>query len=201
MSDSIHEHEHATHAEEPLRAVQTFLPYPSFALSARCLNRKHLVKQRIEAKQILSVLTGLSRGWPHHPATRMWAGYEGALAYYGWVACAEWLRQERNDEVNLVSWFSDRVPEEEYPLPPWLGNEHLHRSHRSNLVRKMPDFYGPLWDEDYRPGEPYLWPLREENDAGWSFFLSEASRKRGEFATLRENMHYDAATRRVTVLE
>ncbi|WP_344904429.1 hypothetical protein [Actinomadura meridiana] len=42
-------------------------------------------------------------------------------------------------------------------LPPWLGDPALHRSHRSALVRKDPDFYGPRF-----PGVPadlpYVWP-------------------------------------------
>jgi hypothetical protein len=42
--------------------------------------------------------------------------------------------------------------------PPWLGDEALHRSHQSNLIRKDPAFYAPLF-----PGIPadlpYIWPM------------------------------------------
>jgi hypothetical protein len=44
-------------------------------------------------------------------------------------------------------------------LPPWLGDPDFHLSHQSALVRKDPDFYGPLF-----PGVPddleYVWPAR-----------------------------------------
>ncbi|MGI8613947.1 MAG: hypothetical protein ACR2KL_08425 [Nocardioidaceae bacterium] len=43
--------------------------------------------------------------------------------------------------------------------PPWLGDAELHRSHQSNLIRKDPTRYGPLF-----PGVPDdlpdVWPVR-----------------------------------------
>jgi hypothetical protein len=42
-------------------------------------------------------------------------------------------------------------------LPPWLGREELHLSHRSALVRKDPDFYRPRIG-DVPPDLPYVWP-------------------------------------------
>ena len=43
-------------------------------------------------------------------------------------------------------------------LPPWLGTESLHASHRSNLLRKDPDWYGRFgWTEP--PDLPYIWPV------------------------------------------
>jgi len=43
-------------------------------------------------------------------------------------------------------------------LPLWLGNEELHASHRSNLLRKAPLWYGQFgWTE---PDDlPYIWPV------------------------------------------
>ncbi len=42
-------------------------------------------------------------------------------------------------------------------LPRWLGDPDFHLAHQSALVRKDPDFYGPLF-----PGVPddlpYVWP-------------------------------------------
>ena len=46
-------------------------------------------------------------------------------------------------------------------LPSWLGDEALHRSHRSNLVAKDPDFYRPRFAELFGPEPddlPYVWP-------------------------------------------
>ena len=42
-------------------------------------------------------------------------------------------------------------------LPPWLGDAALHRSHRSALVRKDPEFYGPRFS-DVDGSLPYVWP-------------------------------------------
>ncbi|MER3453404.1 MAG: cytoplasmic protein, partial [Chloroflexota bacterium] len=43
-------------------------------------------------------------------------------------------------------------------LPPWLGNEALHRSHRSSLVRKDPAWYRPRFP-DVPDDLPYVWPV------------------------------------------
>src|SRR5674476_21075 len=69
--------------------------YPfGFADSLATLDRARLGKQRIEAKQILTLLlaklddgtssslASSSRGFINHPATRMWEGNEILLAYY-----------------------------------------------------------------------------------------------------------------------
>jgi hypothetical protein len=58
------------------------------------------------------------------------------------------------------------------PVPPrrakgypwWLGDNRLHSSHRSNLLRKMPDYYVQFkWTDD--PAAPYWWPTQENTDA------------------------------------
>jgi hypothetical protein len=77
--------------------LQTFLPYPDFAASAVVLDRRRLGKQRVEALQILRALTRERYGWKHHPAVRMWAGYEEALACYAMEICAEWVRRGHAD--------------------------------------------------------------------------------------------------------
>jgi hypothetical protein len=45
-------------------------------------------------------------------------------------------------------------------LPAWLGDDRLHRSHRSSLVRKDPSFYAPRFP-DADPDLPYFWPTHE----------------------------------------
>jgi hypothetical protein len=49
-------------------------------------------------------------------------------------------------------------------LPPWLGDDDFHRSHRSALVRKDPDFYGPKFP-DVPDDLPYVWPVPPPGDA------------------------------------
>jgi len=63
--------------------VQTFLPYADFAATASVLDPSRLGKQRVEAPQIVRAVTVPGYGWRHHPAARMWRGYEEALGAYG----------------------------------------------------------------------------------------------------------------------
>lgn len=60
--------------------MQTFLPYADFDESARALDPKRLGNQVY--RECLTLIRG---GWPNHPASRMWRGYECALACYGWT--------------------------------------------------------------------------------------------------------------------
>jgi hypothetical protein len=149
--------------------MQTFLPYPDFLCSARALDQRRLGKQRVEALQVLRGLTVAGYGWRHHPAVHMWTGYEEALVRYGLDVCDTWTAAGRADTcaASLRAQLSDslghtavrtqaelRVAGE---LPPWLGAEAFHLSHRSALVRKDPGYYGPKFP-DTPPDMPYVWP-------------------------------------------
>lgn len=137
--------------------MQTFLPYPDFARSARCLDRQRLGKQRVEVLQILRTLCGRSSSWANHPAVRMWRGYEGSLALYGMEVCLEWRRRGYADTCfdKIDALFPEGFAA---PPPPWLGREDFHASHRSNLLRKDPVYYGQFaWIEP--PNLPYVWPV------------------------------------------
>lgn len=74
--------------------MQTFLPYADFKQSAEVLDKQRLGKQRVEAYQILRALLGITNGWIHHPATKMWRGYERALAEYAMAMCANGSLEE-----------------------------------------------------------------------------------------------------------
>lgn len=137
--------------------MQTFLPYSDFAQSALCLDRQRLGKQRVEAKQILLALTQPGYGWQNHPAVKMWRGHEMWLSYYGWCVCREWKSRGYND--SLQDWFAARYDEHPYThYPEWLRDSALHLSHRSNLIRKLPEHYRPLWP-DVPDDLPYVWPV------------------------------------------
>lgn len=138
--------------------MQTFLPLPDFAASARCLDRPRLNKQRSEILQLLRALLVKGAGWSHHPAAKMWKGHEGSLALYGLQICGEWIGRGFADschdkiaETCLVAGIDDPT------LPAWLGDEDFHRSHKSNLLRKDPVWYGRFgWDVPH--DLPYIWP-------------------------------------------
>ncbi len=145
--------------------MQTFLPYPSFADSARVLDQARLGKQRVETLQILRALLVPTYGWQRHPAVLMWRGHVPALAAYGLAMTEAWRQGGRADTVfDQVAEFAPDVvgrPQEALAadglLPAWLGDAALHQSHRSKLIAKDPDHYRPLF-----PGTPegleYVWP-------------------------------------------
>ena len=142
--------------------MQTFLPFRSFRKSAKCLDRQRLGKQRVECKQLLSALgisiggSSQSRGWTNHPAARMWRGHERSLCRYAIEVCREWRRRGYQD--SLLQQFQAALPLLSGNDPDWLGDEQFHRSHRSNLLRKMPEHYRQYWPDE-RDDLPYIWPV------------------------------------------
>lgn len=141
--------------------MQTFLPYADLARCAATLDSRRLGKQRVEAVQILRTLCGLNRGWQSHPAVKMWRGYEEALCVYLNAMIAEWERQGYTNTMMRYPLPADGPIQ----MPPWLGLEMLHFSHRSNLLRKEPAYYGRFgWVES--PDLPYYWPRGDEG-VGW----------------------------------
>jgi len=150
--------------------VQTFLPYPDFERSARSLDPKRLGKQRVETIQVVRALTRPGYGWANHPATLMWKGFEEALGRYGFTCCEVWSELGFGDtcaatigaDLRTAGVTQVRTQAElaaAGALPPWLGDEELHRSHRSALVRKDPAHYRPLFP-DVPDDLPYVWPVR-----------------------------------------
>lgn len=132
--------------------MQTFLPYSSFAESARVLDYRRLGKQRVECLQIRAALRGDS-GWKNHPAVRMWRGAEATLVEYAVAICDEWISRGYKDTCREKLLAVSPIT---FASPTWLGNEDFHHSHRANLVRKDPQYYVPLFGE--LPMEPYVWP-------------------------------------------
>ena len=151
--------------------MQTFLPCPDFEETASLLDNRRLGKQRVEALQVLRALTRPVYGWKHHPAVLMWQGYEEALGAYGVAICREWRRRGFSDtcEQKILDDLAHAgvpVPPRSQAhlarddaLPPWLGDDGVHRSHRSALLRKEPSWYGDRFGDD--PADlPYTWPVR-----------------------------------------
>lgn len=124
--------------------MQTFLPYSDFKKSVKCLDDKRLGKQRVEAYQIIKVITDerTSGGFINHPIMKMWKDYSNALTLYKNLCIEEWISRgfNNNMEINIIT--------ENIVMPVWLGNEKLHSSHRANLLRKDYDFYSRYnWKE------------------------------------------------------
>ena len=151
--------------------VQTFLPYPDFARSAVVLDDRRLGKQRVETLQVVRALTRETYGWKNHPAVRMWAGFEEALGRYGLVVCEEWVRRGYADTcaatitadlatAGVTVIRSEPALRRARALPPWLGDDRVHVSHRASLLRKQPEHYADLDGfGGLDPNLPYVWPV------------------------------------------
>lgn len=143
--------------------MQTFLPFPDFTASARVLDRARLGKQRVEVLQVLRALRIPGYGWRTHPAVTMWTGHVPALVAYGEAVNAAWSAQGRPDttRAQILELAPDAGDQADLArrglLPPWLGWEALHRSHRSALVRKAPAYCRPHFP-DVPDDLPYVWP-------------------------------------------
>ena len=164
--------------------MQTFLPLPSLRKSVCALDRARLGKQRVEGVQILRTLLGMSSGWARHPAVRMWAGHEHALARYVGFACLEWQARGYTDNLwrapalllgtldpadvpedapetvrAMAFWRASQPPlDRSSGLPSWWGDARLHGSHRSRLLAKDFAHYSQFdWPET--PGAEYYWPV------------------------------------------
>lgn len=168
--------------------MQTFLPYASFTRSARVLDDKRLGKQRVEALQLLRLLTGYDESnrmvggscWQSHPAVRMWLYRPYALALYNLAICREWQSRGFKDTCEQKTYDAFVSPvalslfdSPDFPLkrlqhlkvlPWWFGRQRFHEAHRLNLMRKKYEHYGPLIDPDGLipwttiVEAPYLWP-------------------------------------------
>ena len=142
--------------------MQTFVPFPDIQRSARVLDTKRLGKQRSETMIIWNTLTGVyertgRKGWPHHPAVKMWQDAESGLLKYGLEVCLEWQRRGYVDNGTL-DWFDSRISwSRPTVMPWWWGRADVHRSHRSQLLQKDRIYY-----RQHFPNEddtlPYVWP-------------------------------------------
>lgn len=139
--------------------IQTFLPYPSFRESLACLDYRRLGKQRVEAYQLIGTILGWPtksgkprKGWTNHPAAVMWRQYIEALKFYYNLSIEEWVQRGYNNTMQPIAYNTI-----ELEFPHWIDDEAFHASHRSNLLRKDPDYYGQFgWTEPQTL--EYVWP-------------------------------------------
>jgi len=142
--------------------MQTFLPFADFRESAAALDTSRLGKQRVEALQVLRALVIPEYGWQSHPAVRMWMGHVPALTMYGLAMADEWMERGHPDNTRTnIAEFAPQAAHPDYAsriiMPPWLGHEDLHLSHRSKLISKDPKHYAPIFPGTEEKLE-YVWP-------------------------------------------
>lgn len=85
----------------------------------------------------------------------MWRDTPQALVDYGLAICREWINRGYKDTCyDKINAYNTNTPIR--VMPSWLGRENIHVSHKSNLIRKMPAYYKPLWPE-IPDNIPYVW--------------------------------------------
>lgn len=147
--------------------MQTFVPYEDPAQTAETLDPRRLRSQRNECKTIYNCLRNLhipSWPWANHPAVRMWKGHEAYLLKYAEAMSRECLKRDYND--TLLRFYmherEDLLGKGYRDDPPaWYTDPYMHRMYRATLIRKLPEWYGPIW-LDITPEElatPFPWPV------------------------------------------
>lgn len=138
--------------------MQTFLPFANFSYSSSLLDTRRLGKQRVEGRQIQNALQK-GGGWANHPATKMWEGYNVALMFYTDCCIREWISRGYENNMHLMLGDVNLPYMRNIQMPPWLGDEAFHASHRSALLAKDPEWYGQYdWPDE--PKIDYIWPVR-----------------------------------------
>jgi len=109
-------------------------------------------------------LTLIRGGWPNHPASKMWKGYEYHFGLYLLSGVdvlqkrGKFYQSVKEKILNEMSKFVDTG------YPKWLGNELFHSSHRKALLFKNYEWYKQFnWKElpdipDKNGKLNYFWP-------------------------------------------
>ena len=156
----------------------------SFYYSLVCLDNKRLGKQRVEANQLIGIitirkqfqLTGLvdknrlatlkkespavKFGWINHPATLLWEDYLNELKLYYNLCIEVWKsRKNRNGLPMKNNMKHHAIPQPtEYTKVPWfLTNLRFITGHQSALLFKEPKHY-----------EQYKWNVEPKLDYIWT---------------------------------
>lgn len=171
--------------------MQTFLTFYSTAQTFKNLDRVRHSKQRSEAIHILEANLGEREGYKHHPALKMWLGYEPWLASYTLMACHTYRMMYGFEGKKRYNYFKHIVDiidrynltkqlggQEGCPRPEWLRDTDFLESHRSNLIRKEPGRYVLAFGEGTPRNAPYLWPENDERGDGYILRVSKADRDR-----------------------
>jgi len=146
--------------------MQTFLPYKNIYKSSKVLDQKRLGKQRVEVLQLLNSIKASKedrpyKGWKNHPCRKMWYlkdshDHSNALVEYGLDVCIAWKERGYKDTC-FEKIAAHYVEKNDHSYPEWLGRKDIHKSHRSMLIQKEPEWYRDIWPEEEDDLE-YIWP-------------------------------------------
>ena len=136
--------------------MQTFLSHYCALDIARSLDDKRLNKQILECDVLLDLILGIKdNSWKNHPACKMWKDYPDILMFYRNTMLDEWRYRGKNSNRSYRHDISIDIDNITYPW--FMSDERVILSHRSNLVRKYPEYYSQYGWVDYGI-QGYYWP-------------------------------------------
>jgi len=153
--------------------LQTFItdtPINRFGVAN--LDSKRLVKQLLEARQIMAALSTASKGWSSHPATLMWRGKEFLLVEYASCVVYEMLTRGYQWKANfeMLMVYYDMLENPGTRLFDDLELWRIIYTHRGRLYEKDPEHYAQWADMavDFRDfvccdNCDYYWPTHVRN--------------------------------------
>lgn len=132
--------------------MQVFCPFLDIKESVSCLDNKRLGNQIY--RECLTLING---GWKNHPASKIWANYKYGLAKYALYGLEELSKRNRNYPHHRETFLKILKNTEDTGFPDVVGYEPFHLSHRSNLARKNPLYYLPIFGAGTPLDLPYIW--------------------------------------------
>ena len=124
--------------------MQTFITGdPATGWGVQNLDQKRLVKQLLECRQIMAALSGETKGWVNHPATKMWRGKESLLSYYTWHVAYEMdvrgYKWQNNFEKFKES--AKKISTDKYGTFTSDELDRIIYTHRGRLYEKDEEYY------------------------------------------------------------
>jgi hypothetical protein len=112
--------------------MQVFVPFQLPIDVAKCLDKKRLTKQILEADQILAAISGESQSWLNHPIVKMYK------PYFYWLRCyRNCLKGYADGDVDGARWWNGHAA---LHKPPFLTNDFCDQ-HKRRLYTKAPSLY------------------------------------------------------------
>lgn len=146
--------------------VNIFIPLSDPIEIAKILDDKRLGKQRVEAKQIITIITGEAKSlaWSHHPAVLMWKDYPNELKYYYNCIVLEWVHR---GYINNMPLFATSKQNRTPPRMPWfMYCKPVLLSYQASLLRKNYSHYHKYFkSKSLKPymTRSYLWTVMAEH--------------------------------------
>lgn len=129
------------------------MPFSDLQKSVSCLDNKRLGNQIY--REAWTLIKG---GWPNHPCSKIWANHKHALAQY----CLYGLDELNKRGKYYPKWykiFQDYLNYPDTGPPPITLIPIFNLSHQSNLIKKDPAYYSPIFGNNIPDNLPYVWSI------------------------------------------